>query len=395
MTLSTRNKPYIIPEYNLTGALLPYLTCGLQYRYQNKGTLPPSMPIQLWFGNFIHGVMEEAFLRWNEMDWKDFPWDWKTQIRDIELEIDKRMRSRGLQPPANLFCPFKEGDEGLGLCPDHDHPHKLVASIRTEAAINTWGPHLFPLIDDSEVKLKGIRDMPHYQKGTSRSNYYGITGVIDVLSSVKIDEASDKNLIIKYLHNNPAFQYKLEKLEKPEYEIIVDYKGMKRPALASPSWDHHDWQVLTYSWLRSMQPESQPVLVGMLFYLNELSLFKEDLKELKKDVEEGKTDIKPYANDLENILKWNPRSKVPSLSDSLKKLRSVRIIPVDYDNQRRSLTEFDAVVGEIEESIISEVNGHGIQASWKANPDKRTCDACDFRTFCRESKTGKGFPTVP
>ena len=106
--------------------------------------------------------------------------------------------------------------------------------------------------------------MPHYQKGTSRSNYYGITGVIDVLSSVKIDEASDRNLIIKYLHNNPAFQYKLEKLEKPEYEIIVDYKGMKRPTLASPSWDHHDWQVLTYSWLRSMQPESQPVLVGMM-----------------------------------------------------------------------------------------------------------------------------------
>ncbi|MCE7698595.1 MAG: hypothetical protein K8E24_007075 [Methanobacterium paludis] len=220
--LSVRSKPYIIPEYSLTGDLLSYLTCGLQYRYQNKGTLPPAMPIQLWFGDFIHGVMEEAYLRWDEHDWKDFPWDWETQIRDIELEIDKRMRSRGLQPPANLFCPFKAEDENQGLCPDHNHPHKLVASIRAEAAINTWGPHLFPLIDDSEVKLKGIRDMPHYQKGTSRSNYYGITGIIDVLSSVKLDEASDKNLIIKYLHQNPVFQYKLENLEKPEYEIIVD-----------------------------------------------------------------------------------------------------------------------------------------------------------------------------
>ena len=38
MKLSTRSKPYIIPEYSLTGDLLSFLTCNLQYRYQNKGT---------------------------------------------------------------------------------------------------------------------------------------------------------------------------------------------------------------------------------------------------------------------------------------------------------------------------------------------------------------------
>ena len=41
MKLSTRSKSYMIPEYNLTGDLLSFLTCNLQYRYQNKGTLPP------------------------------------------------------------------------------------------------------------------------------------------------------------------------------------------------------------------------------------------------------------------------------------------------------------------------------------------------------------------
>lgn len=394
MSLSVRSKPYIIPEYSLTGDLLAYLTCGLQYRYQNKGTLPPSMPIQLWFGDFIHGVMEEAYLKWKDDDWKDFPWDWQTQIRKVELEIHKRMESRGLQPPANLFCPFETESDHQGLCPDHDHPHKLVASIRAEAAINTWGPHLFPLVDDNEVRLKGIRDMPHYQKGRSRSNYYGVTGIIDVLSSVKLEEATDKNLIIKYLHQDPSFQEKLENLKSSKYEVIVDYKGMKRPSFNYNSWDHHHWQVQTYAWLRSLQPESNPVLIGILFYLNELSLFKEDLSELKKEVNDSNTDVMPEGNDKELILKWNPKKKTPILSESFRNLRSIRMIPTDSISLENSLQEFDNVVTDIEKSIINEVDGQVIQDSWKTNPDKRTCDACDYKTFCKSSASKKKL-TVP
>jgi len=394
MCLSVRSKPYIIPEYSLTGDLLAYLTCGLQYRYQNKGTLPPSMPIQLWFGDFIHGVMEESYLKWRDDDWKDFPWDWETQIRRVELDIHNRMQSRGLQPPANLFCPFQGESEHQGLCPDSHHPHKLVASIRAEAAINTWGPHLFPLVDDNEVRLKGIRDMPHYQKGVSRSNYYGVTGIIDVLSSVKLEEASNKNLIIKYLHQDPSFREKLEKLESDKYEVIVDYKGMKRPAIGSPSWKHHYWQVQTYSWLRSLQPDSSPVLIGILFYLNELSLFKEDLLELQREVKENSTDVMPTEGDRELILRWNPKNKTPKLSEPFRNLRSIRMIPMDDELLAQSLKEFDNVVEEIEGSIIQEVDGQVIQDSWKTNPDKRTCDACDYKTFCKTSASTKKL-TVP
>ncbi len=394
MILSTRSKPYIIPEYSLTGDLLAYLTCGLQYRYQNKGTLPPAMPIQLWFGNFIHGVMEEAYIKWKEDDWKDFPWDWETQVRQIELEIDKRMRTRGLNPPANIFCPFHGESEKQGLCPDMNHPHKLVASIRAEAAINTWGPHLFPLVDDNEVRLKGIRDMPNYKKGVSRSNYYGVTGIIDVLSSVKLEEASDKNLIIKYLHEDPAFQEKLENLTSNQYEVIVDYKGMKRPSLGSPSWRHHQWQVQTYAWLRSLQPEADPVLVGILFYLNELFLFKEDLKELKKEVRENKTDVMPDSDDRKLLTDWTARKKRPPLSEPYRNLRSIRIIPINEVSLENSLEEFDNVVADIENSIIHEVDGQVIQSSWETNPEKRTCDACDFKTFCKDSDSKKKL-TVP
>lgn len=395
MTLSVRSKPYIIPEYSLTGDLLSYLTCGLQYRYQNKATLPPSMPFQLWFGNFIHGVMEEAYIKWKDDDWKDFPWDWKSQVRKIELTIHRRLESRGLQPPYTIFCPFEENEiEDQGLCHDNNHPHKLLASVRAEYSINTWGPHLFPLVDDNEVRLKGIRDMPQYKKGVSRSNYYGVTGIIDVLSSVKLEEASDKNLIINYLHRDPIFQEKLESLESDRYEVIVDYKGMKRPSLGSPSWKHHHWQVQTYGWLRSLQPESNPVLIGILFYLNELVLFKEDLKELKKEVKEHDTDIMPDGGDRKSILEWNPKNVVPSLSEAFRHLRSIRITPMDEVSQLKSLEEFDNVVTDIEESIIHEVDGQVIQNSWKTNPEKRTCDACDYKTFCQNSGSKKRI-TVP
>ncbi|MDW7726580.1 MAG: PD-(D/E)XK nuclease family protein [Candidatus Methanoperedens sp.] len=196
MTLSKRSRPYVIPEYSLTGDLLSYLNCGLQYRYQNKGSLPPSTPVQLWFGEFIHSVMEESYLEWRDNNKRRFPWDWNTEIREIELEIDRRLRARGLYPPPRLFCPYSPSDTKKGLCPDANHPHQLIASERIEAAINTWGQHLFPLIDDAEVKLKSIRNMPKYKKDISRSNYYGITGVIDVISSVNLQSAPTGNLIL-------------------------------------------------------------------------------------------------------------------------------------------------------------------------------------------------------
>ncbi|HDL10022.1 MAG TPA: hypothetical protein ENG39_02050 [Candidatus Omnitrophica bacterium] len=396
MPLSVRGQPYKIPEYSLTGDLLAYLTCPLQYRYHNKASLPPSTPVQLWFGEFIHSVMEEAYLEWQEeQQRRRFPWKWDPEIREIELRINQRLRARGLNPPPRLFCPYDSSYTGQGWCPDANHPHRLIASKRAEAAINTWGQHLFPLIDEAEVRLKGIRPMPNYQAGISRCNYYGITGVADVISSVNLRNAPSGNLILHYLHQNAELQQIITNLTSPEYEIIIDYKGMRRPSINDPAWEYHEWQILTYAWLRSQQPQSRPIVAGIVFYLNELALSQEDMKELQNDVANNRTDVMPQGVDLWAIQNWRRNTAPPVLSTPFREQRSIRIIPVNDSYIQNSLQQFDRVVGDIESCVLSEMSGSGILNSWRPHPIERNCTACDFRTFCPNPAPRRYHPTVP
>ena len=399
MKLPTRSKSYMIPEYSLTGDLLSFLTCNLQYRYQNKGTLPPSKPVQRWFGEFIHGVLEEAFIEWKQNN-TQFPWDWKKDIRPIEDEIDLRLQVRGLYPhDEDLFYSIHNQPNNHQTIDDlNEHDHKKLASARAEKAINIWGKHLFPLIDSSELLIKGIRQMPNYDENKSRSNYYGINGVVDVLTSMKINDLNQSTLdtfdnkIIEFLKKDPDFQKRVSEFEEDDYEIIIDYKGMKRPPIKvanekiEDKWETHKQQILTYSWLRSKQEDSKPIIAGIIFYLNELVPSKEDLVLINEELNNGLTDVgNEFENDVEIISNWKEEDKAPELSDEFKIARSIRIINVNDDETDTALLKFDSVVADIEESLINEMKGCKIQEAWKADSDERTCSACDFRTFCKNN----------
>ena len=401
MKLPSRSKPYMIPEYSLTGDLLSFLTCNLQYRYQNKGTLPPSKPVQRWFGEFIHGVMEEAFIQWKN-DKTQFPWDWKQDIRPIEDLIDLRLQVRGLYPYDEdlFFSILNQPDKNMTIDDLNEHDHQKLASARAERAINIWGKYLFPLIDSSELLIKGVRKMPEYDEKTSRSNYYGINGVVDVLTSMKINKNIKQsnldnfnNKIIEFLKKDPEFQKRISQNDEGEdYEIIIDYKGMKRPPVKTTDpkvedkWETHKQQILTYSWLRSKQEDSKPIAAGIIFYLNELVPSKEDLVLIKEELRDGLTDVGYYyENDMKLIEKWEEEDKAPDLSDNFKFERSIRIINVDEKEQGIALRKFDCVVSDIENSLIKEMKGCKIQDAWKADSDERTCSACDFRTFCKNN----------
>ncbi|MEM0134599.1 MAG: PD-(D/E)XK nuclease family protein [Thermoplasmatales archaeon] len=389
MDLRAKEGRYIIPEYSITGDILSFQKCGLQYRYQNKGELPPSKPVQLWFGQFIHGVMEEAYLKWSRgSNVPSFPWDWNSQVRNIEVTVFKRLMAGGLRPPRWIFCPYDSPNATPGSCPDINHPHRLIASERVLASINTWGPHLFPLISEAEIKLKGTRPMPNYNRNISRSNYYGITGIIDVIASVNLQNAEPNNLILKKIEEASGGRRFIEEARTEKYEVIIDYKGSARPNTNDQEWNEHQDQVLTYTWLREKQPGFNKVKIGIVFYLNELVYSKEDMqrwKEFLRGPGQPQTDVQPTGNDLSLITKWQTNSDPPKLSEGFKLNRSIRVIIVDRQKIEESLARNDAVVASIESSARNETSGTPIVGAWRATPEVETCTICDFKTFCPKS----------
>ena len=151
---------------------------------------------------------------------------------------------------------------------------------------------------------------------------------------------------------------------------------MKRPPMNyeksdNKSWLQHEWQIQTYSWLRSKQEDSKPIIAGVIFYLNELVPSKEDLFAIQQDLHTNLTDIprneNEYKKDIELIENWDEDLKVPELSEKFKIDRSIRIININEIEREKALKEFDNVVANIENSLIKEIKGCNIQDSWKAN----------------------------
>lgn len=154
MTLNIRNEPVTIPDYSLTGDLLSYLRCNLQYRYINGSALPPSRPVQLWFGEFIHGVMEMAFSIWRD---KQYPLPWSY------TPIEWKDRESGLSLPENDIGEIGRRIEASlavqGKIP-RNKSARLTAYERAAAAINLIGSDLFPLVEFAEEPLNGSRPLP-------------------------------------------------------------------------------------------------------------------------------------------------------------------------------------------------------------------------------------------
>lgn len=389
--LGTRRTPEVVPNYSLTGDLLSYLRCGLQYRYQNGSSLPPSRPVQMWFGEFIHGVMETAYRLWRQSTTPlPFPW------------------------PCNPTPYYKSAPEGR---PEHDIGSigdlveatlaaagksarsatlRESAYRRAERAVNEVGPALFLLIESAEEKVIGTRPIAMPPGLAARGSMYELHGVMDVLSSISMKQATDsfiRDAVLK--HIDPTDE---------RVDVIVDYKGSRRPPTDHKYWDHGNWQLQMYAWLRSKQPGARPVAAGVLLYINELDPGSGDIADLQIDVKKGRTDVAPDPGspDGYQLRTWTPGAEV-SLSREFRLARMMRVVKITPESMERATTEFDRVVTSIEASVAKEAASGRISGNWAPScEDGGTCVACDFRHFCPSpieergsSKYVPGAPSAP
>jgi hypothetical protein len=375
--LPRRPAAYSLPAYSLTGDLLGFLRCGLQYRYTRIGQLPSTRPVQMWFGQFIHGVLEEAFRRFDaarkrgETDLP--PWS-NERIAELSDLLKNRLGAQGLYP-------WNEDVEKLG--------YRIA-----KAAINDLGPHLFPLIHRAEVRLTGARALPLDKIPPSlrfrEADRYEMVGVIDVITHVQLSDPRVQGnelvkLILKALPPRPP----------GAFELIIDYKGMRRPPLTGPSgggpslWDIYGWQVRTYSHLRSTHADSLPVLAGVILYVNELLPTRRDIERLRKEIKNGQTDVVPEPGSVAErlIREWRDGDDPPDLPAAFRLARAVRVVEVSPATIQSSLEQFDGVVARIETCRAQELRSGRVLSTWEKNAsDESTCTACDSRTFCPSYK---------
>ena len=376
MKLSKRPAAYALPSYSLTGDLLGFLRCGLQYRYTRIGKLPSTRPVQAWFGQFIHGVLEESYRRYDlarQQGRTDLPpWD-----DDVLREICDLIKTR---LAAQQLFPWGEDLEKLGYS-------------RAKSAVNELGPQLFPLIHRAEVRLTGARALPlgliPAEYRFREADRYEMQGVIDVVTNVQLyDPDLWGNLVVKLLLED----FKARSVKpQAEFEVIIDYKGMRRPSLkpldpGQPSfWDIYGWQAQTYAHLRQAQADSLPVVAGMIIYLNELLPTRGDLVRLKRELREGTTDVVPQVGgEAERLLgQWQKGDPMPVLPFEFRLRRAIRVIPVTEETVTEALESFDRTVARIEVCRGKELTEGQVMSTWEKNAvDESTCTACDARTFC-------------
>lgn len=381
MKLEVKRADHVVPTYSLTGDLLSYLRCRLQYRYHNGSALPPSRPVQLWFGEFLHGTLEMCYRFWSEEQKAGrtppaFPWPctkqewgqpaptWQNHdIGKFAATIESALRQQGKQARSS--------------------DARDSAYVRVNLAVNELGPHLFPLIESAERKVIGTRPVPA-SKVQLRCSNYEVHGVIDVLTHVTLSNAPQSNLI------RSAVQAACPGLQGT-FEVVVDYKGQRRPLEGDDYWKQGDWQVQTYAWLRQKQADALPVAAGILIYINELTPGNEEMTALHTAVlarDKGKqpnTDVMPApgSSDEQIIRMWRSGHSSGQLSLDFRLRRTIRVIKIDDVSIQRALKEFDDVVRRAEEDIVEEANGVDILKSWSPTcKDDNTCNACDFRHFC-------------
>jgi len=450
LTLKKKEISEEMQSYSIVGDLISYLRCPLAYRKISIGNLTPSRPSQLWFGNFIHGVMEQLFYIYHVG--VSIPPPLKP-VCLLEKKVDQTVISIEDIDYFNFIDDVKECDKSCSerkclyrIC--YEVAARLASNrifarskvmvnsaiFRINLLLNEIGTQLIPLIKAAEIPLKGIRRYEgqpfNYEKfknliGGSRKAFYEIRGIIDVISQFDIEEflnaiksedssKQPRNIILKNIgqHFYPdLFEIDDESINLMEtviinlardfpagFEIILDYKGQIRPEVSEESdWYKHEWQIRTYKWLREQQMQQMPVVAGILIYINEFLPSKQDIQKIARLSETKETDLVLTDEQIELLKKhaFNPQAYLKNIPMDYRHNRAIRFIDLrNKSKTKESIEKYDRTVLEIQLcSSIEKQNGNLEIWENKGNPEM--CGSCDFRYVCRKEGSVTPKPEAP
>jgi len=320
----------MLNSYSLTGDLLSFDRCPLQYRLFTRTGVRQSHPVQQWYGNFLHLGMRRAYDEWRaNSDMARFEWSDPISgpYGDLVQVVTARLRADGLFRPSSMG---------------------VQAEQRLLRAIRVLGPLVFPLIKEAEVRLSAVRQAKAEGGGEIA---YQITGVVDVLAATKFTTDTDNALVANVMRRLDGLEASDEELE-----VILDYKGIARDAVGD-AVETAGRQILTYSWLRNRRQQRNVVAAGAVVFVNDLLGPKDD------------PNIDPAGEQLDDLLD-----------------QVIEPIAVGGNLPEQAAEFFDGRVERIEAAEESEGGGAPLDESWPPRPEKRTCVACDARYYCPSSK---------
>jgi hypothetical protein len=130
----------------------------------------------MWFGEFIHGVMETAYRLWRT---NRVPFPWPCAPTPFNAPTPQN------RPPHDIGVIGDLVEATLSAAGKSPRSRDLRDSgyRRAELAVNDIGPALFPLITVVEERVIGTRPLVMPAGIVSRARMYELHGVMDVLSS--------------------------------------------------------------------------------------------------------------------------------------------------------------------------------------------------------------------
>lgn len=208
-------------KYSVTGDILSFQLCPMQYGFfASRGYLPAHV-IQIWFGTVIHQVLDKLHMHYFGL---------------------LRPETKGMIPSDNdVERYFNEVEETLrarGIKAINDDLKQTA--LRVLKIFNSLeGPTLYPNIIDTECTLQNDQ------------GEFILHGKVDVLKDISVGKGIKNYDLVE----------------------IWDYKGSKFPDInkkeGTKKLERYTYQMLTYANLYRLKKGNYP-LKGVLYFLNEL-----------------------------------------------------------------------------------------------------------------------------